>query len=428
MHSLLRCSLLAVLIGHSVTLAPADEVTDWNAIMLNSVRTGGGAGVLASRFAATVQTAVYDAYNGIERRYGWIHVQPAAPAGASRRAAVVQAAYASLVQLFPAQAGDLAARRSASLAAIASEAAAENSQSITLGVQWGQTVANAVVAWRNADGFTPAPQANNGGMAVGQWRPTPTAFASFAAVQLGFTTTWVLPSPVAIALAGPPALTSEKYTTDFDEVKSVGSSTSMTRTAEQTHIARFWASASSPNYFWNRVVVALGAQRRTTISENARILALLNVAIADAGIAVWRAKHDYMFWRPITAIQLAATDDNPATLADPAWTPLLTTPPYPDYPSGLCGLAGAALAVLADYFGENSRFVVDSDAVAMAGVVRSFTRFADANAEMVDARVFSGIHFRFADEDATDFGARVAKYILANACLPLHGQKTGQLR
>jgi len=231
-----------------------------------------------------------------------------------------------------------------------------------------------------------------------------------------------------IPLAGPPALTSAEYATDFNEVKSLGSINSATRTDDQTLSARFWATASSPTYQWNRVAVALGAERHTTLSENARILALLNVTIADACIAVWRGKHDYMFWRPITAIRLATSDNNPATLEDATWAPLITTPPYPDYPSGLCGLAGAALTVLADYFGENSSFVVDSDAAAMAGVLRPFTSFAGAAGELVDARIVSGIHFRFADEDAIELGSGVADYILANACLPLHGQKTGQLR
>jgi hypothetical protein len=428
MKKLLRRSLLAVLIGNLVTLAYGDEVTDWNQIMLNSIRTGLSSPIIATRVAATVHASVYDANNGIEQRYGWIHVQPAAPAGASRRAAVVQAAYASLVQLYPAQAADLAIKRSASLAAISSADAAENSQSIALGVQWGQAVANSVVAWRSADGFLPPPpNPTLGGPAVGQWRPTPTANAPFAAVQLGFTTTWILPTPTYIPLPGPPALMSAQYTTDFNEVKSLGSSTSATRTAEQTLIAQFWATASSPTYQWNRLAVALGAERHTTLSENARILALLNVAIADSLIAIWRAKHDYMFWRPITAIRLATSDDNPATLEDATWTPLITTPPYPDYPSGLCGLAGAALAVLADYFGESSSFVVDTDAAAMAGVSRSFTSFQEAASELVDARIVSGIHFRFADEDALDLGTNVANYVLGNACLPLHGQKTGQL-
>jgi hypothetical protein len=428
MKTSLRCSVLAVVIGKLVTLAYGDEVTDWNQIMLNSIRTAASSPIIATRVAATVHASIYDAYNGIEQRYGWIHVQPAAPAGASRRAAIVQAAYASLVQLYPAQAGDLAMKRSASLAAISSDQAAKHSQSMALGIAWGQAVANSVVAWRNTDGFTPPPTTPTmGGMAVGQWRPTPPGLAPFAAAQLGFTTTWILPSPTYIPLAGPPALTSAEYTADFNEVKLHGSVGSVTRTDDQTLSARFWATASSPTYQWNRLAVALGAERNTTLSENARILALLNVAIADACIAAWRGKHDYMFWRPITAIRNATSDDNPATIQDAEWTPLITTPPYPDYPSGLCGLAGAALAVLADYFGETSSFVVDTDAAAMVGVSRSFPSFEAAANELVDARIVSGIHFRFADEDAIALGTDVANYVLSNVCLPLHGQKTGQL-
>lgn len=405
----------------------ADEVTDWNAIMLESIRTAGVGGVLATRPAATVQTAVFDALNGIERRYGWLRVEPAAPSGASRRAAVVQAAYASLVQLFPAQQAALDARRTASLIAIVNTDAAENSQSIARGIEWGQTVANAIIAWRATDGFTPAPPPYVGGLGIGEWRPSPPAFAPFAAVQLGSTASWAIPPSVQFTLPGPPALDSARYAADFDEVKAVGQLVSATRTAGQTLIARFWPSASSPNYSWNRLATDLGAQRHTTMSENARILALVNVAMADAGIVVWRLKLQYNFWRPQTAIQLAATDGNANTIADPSWLPLLGTPPYPDYPSGLCGLAGAAAAVLADYFGENSTLHMVSDAPAMAGVVRTFSSFTAALDEATDSRVYAGIHFRFADVDAVTLGENIARFILANSALPLHGKKAGQL-
>ena len=148
-------------------IALADEVTEWNKIMLDAIRTSGLSPVVGTRAAATVQAAVYDAVNGIERRYTPIHVQPDAARGASVRAAAVQAAYASLVQLFPAQASSLAGKRGASLAAIASGEAAEHSQSTARGVAWGQTVANAIVAWRNTDGFNPPPPANNGNTAPG---------------------------------------------------------------------------------------------------------------------------------------------------------------------------------------------------------------------------------------------------------------------
>lgn len=427
MNKSLRSTLLAAVLCTTSAIAHADEVTDWNQIMLESLRTGGVGGILATRPAATVQAAVYDALNGIEQRYGWIHVQPAAPPGASRRAAVVQAAYASLVQLFPAQQSALNTKRTNSLAAIASSDAAENSQSIARGIQWGQAVANAMVAWRAADGFANVPAAVTGGLAPGQWRPTLPGFAPFASVQLRTTTTWVLPSASHIPLPGPPAMTSARYTADFNEVKSVGAATGSTRTAEQSLVAQFSPSASSPNYFPNRVAVALGQQRNTTLSENARILALVNVAIADAGIAIWQGKYSHMFWRPITAIRLADTDNNPATAPDVNWLPFLGTPPYPDYPSGFCGLHAAGFAVLADYFGENSSFSLISDSASMAGVVRHYSSFAAAERDFEDARVFSGIHFRFADEDATELGHKIAEYILANACLPLHGKKTGQL-
>lgn len=420
--TLVTTALLAL-----ATVVRADEVTDWNLIMLTTLRLAGVVGAPATRPAATVQAAVYDAVNGIEKRYTAIHVQPAAAPGASRRAAAVQAAYSSLVQLFPAQKANLDPLYAASMADIASSEAVANSESIARGIEWGQAVATAMVAWRNADGFTPAPAPYFGGTAVGQWRPTLPSLAPFA-YQLGFTTPWVITSPLQFSLPGPPSVTSAQYTADFNEVKAVGSLTSTTRTADQTSIARFWASASSPNYFCNRVAVALGEERNTTLSENARILALLNIAIADAAIVTWRQKRIHEFWRPITAIQLALTDGNPATAPDPTWMPLLATPPYPDYPSGLVGLSAAGMAVLADYFGEDAAFTLDSDSPAFAGVHRSFTSFAQAIAEAVDARIYSGIHFRFADVDAARLGAAVAEYILASACQPLHGAKTGQLR
>jgi hypothetical protein len=429
MKPVIRLLLLFTLLVQFPAIARADEVTEWNKIMLETQRAAGIGGIVAIRHSAIISSAVFDAVNGIERRFTSIHVQPDAAPGASVRAAAIQAAYASLVQTVPAGLKPgLDAKREASLAAIASESAAEHSQSIARGIEWGQTVADAIVAWRNADGFTPPPPPYNGGLAIGQWRPTPTAFAPFAAVQLGFTTPWVIPSPLAFPLSGPPGLTSAQYTTDFNEVKLLGSIGSIARTADQTLAARFWAATNSPNYSWNTVAVNLGEARHTTLSENSRLLALMNVAIADTGITVWRWKRVYDFWRPITAIQLAASDGNPFTDPDPAWTPLIVNPPYPDYPSGINGAAAAALTVLSDFFGENTSFSVDSDAPTMAGIVRNFPNFDAAKTEMVDTRIHSGIHFRFADQDSRVLGTTIANYVIANALQPLHGQKKGQLK
>lgn len=408
---------LLLTLGSLISEARADEVTEWNQHMLDALIAANAGGIVATRHAAIVQAAVYDAVNGIQRRYTPIYVTAEAVPGASVRAAVVQAAYEVLVKLFPNQKADLDAKRAASLTAISSVGAAERSRSIIRGLAWGTRVANEIWARRSADGFNTVPAPYFGETGVGLWRATPPARAPFAAVQLGGTTPWVLQSAKQFTLPGPPALNSAKYAADFNEVKQIGSISSVTRTTAETAIARFWASGHSPSYFWNRVAVRLGEQRHTTIWENARLLALVNIAMADAGIAIWEAKVSYMFWRPITAIAMADLDGNSATTSDPNWLPLLATPPYAEYPSGLVGTSAAPAAVLANFFGPATPFVVDSN--AMPGVTRYFPDFAAAIDELVNARIFSGIHFRFADEDARHLGASIGNYVSEIACRPL---------
>ncbi|HEX8068834.1 MAG TPA: vanadium-dependent haloperoxidase [Pyrinomonadaceae bacterium] len=322
-------TILAVVLCHT---ARADVVTEWNQRAQQALLTANASPTTAARALAIVQAAVFDAVNGIERRYTPVHVDFDAPPGASRRAAAVQAAYAALVKLVPAQQAALAAARDESLASIASEDAAEDSQSIARGVEWGQRVADDIILWRSTDGFTPAPPPFLGGTAVGQWRPTPPAFAPGAGPQFATMTPWALNTPSQFRPQGPPALTSAQYAADVNETKLVGDKFSPTRDADQTQIAVFWAG-NTPAY-WNRIATAVAAERHLTLSQNARLLALLNVAMADAVIACWDAKYHYVLWRPITAIRLAGTDGNPDTAADPAWTPLLTTPAHPEYPSG----------------------------------------------------------------------------------------------
>ena len=391
--------------------AAADEVTDWNAIMFQSALAGGTTPLVMNRNAAIVQASVFDALNGIERRYTPIHVQPAAPRGASRRAAVVQAAYAAILHLYPSQQSTLDVQRQASLDAIASDDATENSESIARGIDWGQTVADEIWAWRLTDGITPAPPPFLGGNAPGQWRPTPPAFLPGAGPQFAYMTPWVMLSPSQFRPAGPPALDSAQYASDVAEVQSMGSLTSTTRSADQTLLARFW-NASTASYYWNNIAVNLGAQRHFTLSDNAHLLALVTLAMGDAVIACWEAKYHYVFWRPVTAIRATT---------DPAWTPLLITPAFPEYPSGHSTVSGAAAAVLTDTFGENTPFQTGSD--VMLGVVRTFTSFTNATDEVKDARVFGGIHFRTACNDGDATGRAVGNYVLQNALIPLNGQR-----
>jgi hypothetical protein len=403
-------SALAVMIT-VMTLSSAvraDVVTNWNLITQQALLNGSTSPVISSRSLAIVQVSVFDALNGIERRYEPIHADMEAPRGASRRAAVVQAAYANLIRLFPTQLAYLDAQREASLAAISSGRAAENSVSIARGIEWGQAVADDIYFWRSADGITPAPPPFMGGLGVGEWRPTPSAFLPGAAPQWAHMTPWAIDAPAQFRPSGPPALTSAQYAADYNEVAAIGSATSMTRTADQTEIARFM-NGNTPA-FWNRFAIAVSDQRNLTLSQNARLLALMNVAMADAVIACWEAKYYYTFWRPITAIRLGSTDGNPNTTEDAAWTPLLTTPNHPDYPSGHATVSPSAGTVLKSFFGNAVDVNMTSESTP--GVVRSYTSVDQGIEEAFNARIYGGIHFRSACLAGNATGTQIGELVL----------------
>jgi membrane-associated phospholipid phosphatase len=428
--AVLELALMVLVIAVAVpSRLRADEVTDWNQIMVQTVLNGKTSPVVSTRVAAIVEAAVFDAVNGIERRFIPIHVDFAAPMGASKRAAAVQAAYATLVVLFPSQKSELDANLQESLAAIASGPATENSQSIALGVQWGQTVANDIMAWRSTDGFTPAPPPFVGGLAIGEWRPTPPDFSPGAVPQFAHMTPWVINSPSQFRTAGPPALTSDQYTAVFNEVKMMGIAFGSPRTADQTELALFWNG--NPARLWSEAARAISVERHLTLSDNAHLFGLLSVAMADAAIACWDGKYHYIFWRPITAIVLADLDGNPATIADPAWIPLLQTVPpgitpnFPEYPSGHATVSAAAAGILAAIFGDNTPFTVDTE--KLTGALRSFPSFSQAVLEVDNARVFGGIHFRNSCLDGNVIGQNVADFVLQHGAQSLHGQRVGQI-
>src|SRR5438132_316593 len=417
------CLAVVALVIAMSSFARADVLTEWNQKLQQALLTAKTSPIASSRALAIVQVAVFDAVNGIERRYTPIHVDFDAPPGASRRAAAVQAAYATLVKLFPSQKATLDAERDASIASIASDEAAEDSQSIARGIEWGQQVADDILLWRSTDGLTPAPPPFLGGMGVGQWRPTPPGFLPGAGPQFAHMTTWALNSPSQFRPSGPPALTSDQYTADFNEVKELGSIGSSNRTADQTQIAVFW-NGNTPAY-WNRIATSVAEERHTTLPENARLLALLNVAMADGVISCWDAKYTYVFWRPITAIRLASTDGNPATIEDAGWTPLLVTPNFPEYPSGHATVSPAAAVVLGTYFGNDTEFTLMSETIP--GVVRSYTSFTQAADEAFDARIYGGIHFRSACRDGRALGTQLGSFVMTNVAQSARGSRKGQI-
>jgi len=397
----------------SVSATTPDPVLEWIDVMNTTVLAARTAPNVTSRVVALVSVSVFDAVNGIEPRFHPLLVRPDAPHNASQRAAAIQAAYVILLNLYPTQSDMLTARLNASLATLAST---EKSESIAAGVAWGQTVANAVWAARLTDGFAPTPppfigvQGVVGTPALGVWRPTPPANAFGATPQIATMTPWVLTRPSQFRLPPPLALTSPEYAADLNEVKMMGTLSGSMRTPDQSEFALFWA-LNTP-LAWNRIAAQISAARGLTLTENAHLFALLNLSLSDVLIACWDSKYRFVFWRPVTAIRTGLTPLD----ADPLWEPWLNsltgTPAHPEYPSAHSSLSGAAAFILAAAFGENTAFTVTSE---VRPGTRSYSSFSQAIAEIVDARVFGGIHFRTSCVRANTLGRAVADYVSRHA-------------
>lgn len=396
-------------------VAQADVVTDWNRTMVTGLEAARLGPQPSSRIGAIVQTSVFDAVNGIERRYTPFHVTPDAPPGASRAAAAAGAAYTALVALIPSQESLFDQKLQATLAQI-SDDPADPGQSVLRGLDWGQSVANAIMAWRAGDGVNAVLPPYVFGTSPGDYQPTPPAFGPPLFRQYATMTPWALTSASQFLPPGPPLLTSARWEQDLAEVKELGSATSTVRTAWETETARFWQS-DTPVAMWNRVADDLAETHNTTLFQNARLLALTNIAMADAMIATFNAKNTYNFWRPVTAI---------AAAGDRTWSPLLPTPAFQEYPSAHSTVSAAPAAVLAAFYGDETPFTLTS--ANMPGVTRDFTSFTDAVQQVESARVWAGFHFRFSCEDGATLGTNVADWALATVALPVHGKETGQLR
>ncbi len=414
--------LVSVLVAPALTTraAASDAVLDWITIMNNSVLSAGISPLATSRVASEMSAAVFDAVNGIDPEYQSLVVKPAAPKHASKSAAAIQAAYAILVKFFPAMTDSLTAQRDASIAAIHGS----SPKSIQEGMSWGQTVADAVWAYRLNDGSAPPPPPFEGVLgivgspaAVGGWRPTPTANAPGAGPQYASMTPWVLKRPSQFRPAPPNALTSAEYAADYNEIKVMGVYDGSGRTDDQSELVRFWAG----NAFvvWDRIAAQVSAERRLSLGENAHLFGLLHVTMADAAIACWDGKYRFVFWRPVNAIREGDADGNAATDPDPAWIPWLDvqggTPPHPEYPSGHSTASGSAAAILASMFGDDTPVTATSD---VRPGTRSFPSFSAVTDEIADARVFGGIHFRISCIRGNALGRTVAAYVLTHAMRP----------
>jgi hypothetical protein len=383
--------------------ARADTITDWNVNAVNAlVGTAGQSPTVSTVHLAMVHGAVYDAVNSIEKRSEPYVVQVRARRWYSHDAAAATAAYRILLAIVPAQQASLSGLYDASLAAIPTGEAKQG------GIAVGEIAAAAMLAARSGDGRGgsyrfPAPATPQDPWPAGRWRPVLPAFVNDPAAWIKDVRPFLIRDPARYATDGPDALTGRDYAREFNEVKTLGSLSSTIRTHDQTDQARFWAEGPQP---WTRAARRLAIDRGLGATESARMFALLYMTGADALISTWVDKARWLFWRPITAIREAGADGNPGTVPQADWLPLIPTPPYPDQPSGLSAVSAAMATALTDVFGPRVRFSVTS---LSSNTTRSYRSFAQAADEVVDARVYAGIHFRKADEDGAALGRAVAR-------------------
>ena len=382
-------------------------------MLLEAVRADRTAPPAAARNMAIVHAAVYDAVNSLDRRYEPYLVARNGPKRASAKAAAAAAAHKALEALYPAQKDMFDAALDASLADVPNEPAQNK------GVALGRAVAKAVLKARRDDGAS-ATVDYTVGTDVGDWQPTPPAFAPALLPQWPSVDPFALDSGSQFRPPAPPPLTGAAFTAAFVQVKSLGSATSAVRTAEQTEIARFWADGAgtaTPPGHWNEIAQSVASGEGNSLAENARLFALLNFALADAGISSWDAKYLYNYFRPVTAIRVADRDGNEATEADPAWTPLIPTPPFPSYTSGHSTFSAAAATVLAGFFGTDAvAFTTGSD--GLPAVTRSFTSLWSAAEEAGMSRIYGGMHWSFDNTEGLAGGRSVGRLVVDTLLRP----------
>jgi hypothetical protein len=377
-------------------------ISDWNAIAVSTLAGDTTkAPVEAILYMAFVHAAVYDAVVGVEGRYQPYRFHAHAPRKTSAQAAAVAAAHKVLVTYSPYAQATLDAAYAASLAQI------PDGKAKTRGITFGTRAADNLISLRANDGrnapilFTQAP-------APGIWRPTPPAFAPMVAPWMGFVTPLLVHSPTQFAPPPPPALTSARYTRDFDEVKALGSATSTVRTPAQTDTALFYSGLA--NVQFQAMLRDQVTLRDLDLVDAARMFAAADMSAADTVISVWYTKYVDGTWRPDTAINLADTDGNPATNPDPNWAPLRPDPAYPEYPSGYNGVAAAVTGALEKVF-HTGRLQLTVTSTAVPDV-RHYDTGRALRRDVVDGRMLLGVHFRFADTAARDMGLRLTDWTL----------------
>ncbi len=393
-----------------------DQVIQWNRTLLQILQTPGAqpATIHPTRSMAIVHLAIYDAVNAIRGEHAPYLVLHA-PRSASPDAAAAAAAHTALLSLFPNQQSLIDAKFQDSLSQIGSGA------HVREGIRVGEEAANAILATRANDGSDSTPPVFVPQSGPGEYQLTPPNFK-----QPVFTN-WPDVRPFALETGDQfrpppaPAVTSPRYTTDFDEVKSLGEINSTTRSADQTDIGRFWGAAPVQNV-WNQIAQTAGMSFDNSLEQNARMFALLDTSLADGVIALYDSKYAYHRWRPVTAVQAADDDGNPDTTGDPNWTPLAVTALDPSYAGAHAEISQSAAATLRGFFGTD-RVDFSLTNPSLPGIVRSFQSFSQAADEAAASRIYAGQHFRYDEDAGQTLGDEVGNFVFDSILGPVpHGR------
>jgi hypothetical protein len=383
----------------------ADMIADWNEKAVNAGNTARVGNFPTARAITMVHLAMFEALNSIEQRYTLYRARVSADPDASKDAAAASAAHAVLVRVYPEQAAELDKALEASLSAITDGAPK------TQGIKIGQQASAMILAERSNDGAD-APNNYRPFTVAGKYVPT--------VLPIGWTVMGVKPfslkSGNQLRPPAPYSLKSAQWAKDFNEVKTMGAKAGSGRNAEQTDIARFWELTGPATY--NPVVRQLSAAKGLDILDNARLFALFSMATADASIAIFDAKYTYNFWRPVTAIRNADMDGNNATERDPNWEPMIITPMHPEYPCAHCISQGSAAGVLEAFFGDVVPTFTMTSTTA-PGLTRKFSRLSDYVTEVVNARVYDGVHYRTSGEVGAAMGRKNGQYAVQNYLKPI---------
>ena len=392
-------------------VSAGDAVMEWNQIAVT--RTLNAIPALApvqqTRIMAIVQVSVHDAVSGITGQYETYSSPGTAPANASPVAAAIAAAHHALRALFPGHEGTLDASYTTSLST-------HGVSTMDPGLDFGRSVAEGILQLRANDHASAAQfdYTVPGAGAPGVWERLGGAAALLPG--WGAVTPFVMRSGSQFRPEGPPALDSEQYAKDYNEILEIGSVSSTLRSTEQTGIANFWRA--SPTAIWNGVLTQALAVRNLDLAPTARVFALMYLAAADSSIACWEAKYHYNFWRPFPAIVNGDLDGNPATAGDGAWRALLATPPHPEYPSGHSSNSSAMVTVLQQVLGDDPGVELQ---LTFFGATRQWQTLEEPLKEVIEARIYSGIHFRTADDVGARLGRQVAHFVMTHALRPPTG-------